>query len=189
MLFFVFRVLVRLKVFRRLHADDALVLFACIMLFINTVLWQSDVDDLYENIAVSAGQLFPPPTELPHNTERYLRRSIVVIVLFYTGLWSVKLSFLIFFKRLGHNVRHQSILWWFVLIVTVASWVTCLGTIEYHCLASSFTYITGAFCLLVGSAFAHMSLSPLRYGPRTCSISKAHVTREYDTWRSYWRFK
>ncbi|KAF6221275.1 hypothetical protein HO133_002130 [Letharia lupina] len=102
-LFFTFRIIVRLKVFGRLHADDGLVFFAWIVLLINTILWQFGQDALYENIAVSSGQLYPPPPGFAHAAEQYLRRSVAVIVFFYTGLWSVKFSFLVFFKRLGHN--------------------------------------------------------------------------------------
>ena len=98
---------------------------------------------MYENIAVSTGQLFPPPPDFPHNTETYLRRTVVVISFFYTGLWAVKLSFLLFFKRLGQNVRNQKLLWWAVLAIIAATYFACLGTIEYHCLAGTFLYITG----------------------------------------------
>ena len=140
-LFFAFRILVRIKVFGQLHADDGLVLFAWIVLLVNTILWQTGQDGLYQNIAVSSGQLYPPPPGFEHATEEYLRKSVAVIVFFYTGLWSIKFSFLVFFKRLGHNVRHQDVLWWVVLAITLAAYITCLGTIEYPCLASSFLYI------------------------------------------------
>lgn len=141
-LFYTFRILVRLRVFRRLYADDGLVFFAWVVLLVSAALWQTGIDALYENIAVSSGQLYPPPASFPHRTERYLRKSLAVIVFFYTGLWSVKLSFLIFFKRLGHSVRHQNTMWWAVLAINVATYLTCLGTIEYRCLASSFSYIS-----------------------------------------------
>ncbi|KAF6232725.1 hypothetical protein HO173_008939 [Letharia columbiana] len=157
-LFFTFRIIVRLKVFGRLHADDGLVFFAWIVLLINTILWQFGQDALYENIAVSSGQLYPPPPGFAHAAEQYLRRSVAVIVFFYTGLWSVKFSFLVFFKRLGHNVRNQRIVWWLVLAITLASYVTCLGTIEYSCLASSFMYI---------ETHCAMTSGPVRYQRET----------------------
>ncbi len=51
------------------------------------------------------------------------------------------MSFLIFFKRLGQNVRHQGLVWWTVLIITAASYFACLGDIDHKCLASPFSYI------------------------------------------------
>ena len=145
--------MVRLKVFGRLHADDVLILFACLALLINTILWQFGQGGLYENIAASSGQLYPLPSGLDHATEQYLRKSIAVIIFFYTGIWSVKFSFLVFFKRLGHNVRNQSVVWWVVLAFTLAAYVTCLGTIQYTCLVSSFEYIESKYRMPQNIAF------------------------------------
>lgn len=70
-------------------------------------------------------------------------------VFFYTGLWSVKLSFLVFFKRLGQNVRNQQIVWWTVLLITIGSYLACLSIIDYRCLASSFSYLEGGHCIIL----------------------------------------
>ncbi|KAL8889133.1 MAG: hypothetical protein Q9192_006063 [Flavoplaca navasiana] len=83
-------------------------------------------DALYENIAVSSGQLYPPPPDFSRRTEGYLRRSVAVIIFFFTGLWSIKLAFLLFFKRLGQDVRHQDKVWWVVLSITIATYVACV---------------------------------------------------------------
>lgn len=139
-LFLTARVGIRIKAFHRLYADDALAIFAWVLLLINTIIWQINKDTMYEIIAVTAGQLYPLPPDVPRNTELHLRRILVVLVFFYTGLWSIKLSFLLFFRRLGQKVRNQKIVWWTVLAITVATYFAFLGTIEYHCLAGSFEY-------------------------------------------------
>lgn len=46
-LFVMFRVFVRIKVFRKLWADDALVIFAWLLLLITAVLWQTQFEALY----------------------------------------------------------------------------------------------------------------------------------------------
>jgi hypothetical protein len=140
---------VRINAFRRLFVDDALVFLSWLALFINAVLWQVSKDYLYEGIAVSTGQLLPP-ADFPRNMETYLRRSAAVIVLFNTGLWAIKLSFLIFFKRLVQNVKNQKIVWWTVLAFTVATFFVCLGSIDYHCLVDSFQEISGKHWCHVG---------------------------------------
>lgn len=145
LLSFLIRVIVRLKVFHKLFADDPLVLFSCVLLLSNTITWQMVKEDMYLNLAVSAGQLYPPPADFPGRTERYLRATVAIIAFFYTGLWAIKLSFLVFFKRLGENVRNQTTIWWSVMAVTCASYFACLGTIEYKCLAGSFMYIECEF--------------------------------------------
>ena len=148
-IFFIARIGVRIKAFKKLFADDALVLFACLLLLINTIIWQVSKSDLYLNLEVSSGQIFPPPANFPERTTRYLRRAVALIIFFYTGLWAIKLSFLIFFKRLGHNVRNQKAVWWTVFAITVATYCATLGTIEYRCLAGSFTYILGEYTELI----------------------------------------
>ena len=118
-----------------------MVLIAILFLMINTLIWQFTKDDLYVLIAVESGQLYPPPSDLPERARRYLKRSVAVIFLFYSGLWAIKLSFMLFFKRLGRNIRGQRIIWWTVMAFIAASWLACLGTIQYHCLTGSFDYI------------------------------------------------
>ena len=140
-IFFVTRAAGRIKAFRRLYADDAMVLIACLLLMTNAWIWQMSKDDLYEVIAVASGQLYPPPSDFSTNTRAYLRRSVAVIAFFYSGLWAVKLSFMLFFRRLAQNVTGQKGLWWTILVIVVATWLACLGTIHYCCLAGSFEYI------------------------------------------------
>ena len=140
--FVIARIAIRLNVFRRLYADDALTLFAWLLFLVNTILWQTGKDALYQNIAVSTGKAPMPPT-FPRDTEVYLRKTVAIIVFFYSGLWSVKFAFLLFFRRLGQSVQNQKVIWWVVLVVTASTYFACLGTIEYHCLAGSYEYIAG----------------------------------------------
>ena len=140
-IFFVTRVAGRIKAFRRLYADDAMVLIACLLLMTNALIWQVSKDDMYEVIAVASGQLYPPPSDLSTNATAYLRRSVAVRVFFYSGLWAVKLSFMLFFRRLAQNVTGQKGLWWTILVIVVATWLACAGTTDYRCLAGSFEYI------------------------------------------------
>ncbi|KAI4166774.1 MAG: hypothetical protein LQ343_007756, partial [Gyalolechia ehrenbergii] len=122
-IFVAFRFIARIRIFGRLQLDDGLVLFAWLALLINVVLWQTGADSLYEYIAVTSRQLWPPPLGFEHRFEVFLRKDAATLILFYTGLWSVKLSFLLFFKRLGQNVRHQGKIWWVVLAITVAAYI------------------------------------------------------------------
>ncbi len=144
-IFLLSRIAVRIKAFRRIYADDAMVLIACLFLMTNTLIWQFSKGALYEVIAVESGQLYPPPSDLPDRAQSYLRRSVAVIAFFYSGLWAIKLSFMLFFRRLGRNVRNQKIMWWTILAIVVATWLACLGTIQYGCLTGSFEHISSTF--------------------------------------------
>ena len=178
-MFFLPRIFGRIKVFRRLYADDAMVFIACLFLTTNTLIWQMSKDDLYELMAVASGQQYPPPLDLPKLAQACLRRSVAVIALFYSGLWAIKLSFMLFFRRLGQNVRNQEIIWWPILAVIVATWLACLGTIQYRCLTGSFEYIestdtesiTGFNVLTQASCLLWIYLR---------SLSEEHAALEYD---------
>ena len=144
-IFFTFRIAARIKVFRRIYADDVMVLIACLFLMINTLILQTSKDDMYLTIAVASGQLYPPPPDIAELTQTYTRSFGAVIALFYAGLWAIKLSFMLFFRRLGHNVSNQKVLWWTILFFVVATWLTCLGTTPWHCLLGSFEYIESIY--------------------------------------------
>ena len=140
--FLVFRIFVRIKSFRRIYADDVLVLIAWLVFFASTVIWQSQQTAMYEQFALSKGTFIPTPAQL--EAERtFLRSEVATIFMYYTVLWTVKLSFLVFFRRLGQKVRGQKIWWWCVTGFTIATWATCIGTIGYKCLLRSLDYIFG----------------------------------------------
>ena len=138
----IFRIASRLRGFKRLWWDDAVVVLAWLMLLGNAILWQLAKKGLYVLAQVQSGQELPP-ADFAAQVERYLRLSSGNLVLFYTTLWSVKLSFLIFFRRLGHNVNRQNVIWWTVFGVVAAGYITVIGTIQWNCLLRSFQTISG----------------------------------------------
>ncbi len=152
-LLFLLRILVRLKVFRRLYVDDGLVFFAWTLLLTNTIVWQLSAKTLYQLSAVATGAHSPPPADFAQSTEILWPKGLVVIILFLTGLWSIKLSFLVFFKRLGNGIRHQEKIWWAVLVLTVASYLSTFGTIPYSCLTGSFQDILSKHYFLMSMCF------------------------------------
>ena len=122
----------RIRGFNRLWWDDALVVLAWLLLLGNAVLWQFAKTGLYAVQAVSSGRQLPG-ADFVSQVEQYLRLSAGYFVLFYTSLWSVKVSFLIFFRRLGQNVNHQRVIWWSVSGVVVAGYAVAIGTIRWKC--------------------------------------------------------
>lgn len=136
-----FRIYVRVKTFRKLYYDDLLVVIAWLMFLSSAIIWQLNKNDLYRSLAVSTGHSYPPPIDYPQKTEKYLRASLVVLLFFYSSLWSIKISFLIFFRRLGQKVKGQRHLWWFALAITLFSYFVCIGTTDYKCLVSSFSWL------------------------------------------------
>ncbi|KAF2090211.1 hypothetical protein K490DRAFT_71845 [Saccharata proteae CBS 121410] len=136
-IFIAFRTFVRIRTFRRLYVDDGFVFLAWTMLLAITITWQVLASDMYLDNDVATGKLFPPPADFAPRVEKFFRASVAIIFLFYSTLWSIKLSFLFFFRRLYMNIGKLMRLWWAVLALTVATWFVCIGTIEYNCLVPS----------------------------------------------------
>lgn len=111
------------------------------MILATSIIWQTLSGAMYRSLFVISGKVHPPPPTFVNDEQNFLRGSAVVIALFYSSLWSVKLSFLIFFRRLVRGVARQEQLWWAVLAITVISYFACIGTIQYHCLHSSYAKI------------------------------------------------
>jgi hypothetical protein len=140
-----FRFYVRIKTFRRLLPDDYLTGFAWIVLLATAILWQVIAPDLYELMEVTA-MVRMPSENFVENAERYMKGSLAVLFMFYVGLWTIKMSFLVFFYKLGNQVTYYRVCWWIVTGITVACGAVCLGDIQYHCLASSLAVVS-AKCL------------------------------------------
>lgn len=145
--FLAFRIFVRIKSFRRIYADDFLVIFAWLMFLVSAVIWQWQRTALYQQFTFASTAVRTPRQR---EAQKSLLRSEVVTISFcFTGLWMIKLSFLVFFRRLGQKVRRQRIWWWCVTGLTVATWATCIGTMSFKCLLGSLDYIFGK------EAFSH----------------------------------
>lgn len=134
------RFVARVRTFKKLLIDDYFVVFALVIAIANVIVWQIHLRDLYYFMEVVAGLEFPK-ADFASVAESYFKSTVAVLILFYSCLWSIKLSFLLFFRRLGANVSHQKLVWWPVFGVTLATYFVCIGTIPYLCLVRSFEYV------------------------------------------------
>ncbi|KAF2136435.1 uncharacterized protein K452DRAFT_279988 [Aplosporella prunicola CBS 121167] len=134
------RFLMRFKTFRRFYLDDALVLSAWLITLVIAVIWQVVADDMYLDNRVASGRQYPPADFIPR-VERFLKSSAAIVFLFYTTLWTIKLSFLFFFRRLYMNMGKLVGVWWGILTFTIAAWACCVGTIDYNCLVDDLVNI------------------------------------------------
>lgn len=133
----------RAKCFGRVFADDFLVALGWIMLLVTCVTWQAEAPALWEQFAIARGEDGDGNglDSLPR-FQRFLRMNVPWLYLFYSCLWSIKLSFLIFFRRIGGTSRKgHRVWWWCVLVVTVLAWIPCVADIDYNCTTKSILYI------------------------------------------------
>ena len=115
-----------------------MVLLAWILNLASTVLLHFMASALFEVTDVAGAWLLisdaPNVVPLP-NLTYYVRASQAIIVLSITCLWSIQISFLIFFRRITASTcfRGRSIHWWAVSVVTLASYVICIAGQPYSC--------------------------------------------------------
>lgn len=58
----------------------------------------------------------------------FLRCQFALIVLFWTAVWAVKISILMFYKDLFHRLPRQKRYWWLVCAYVGLSYLACWGT-------------------------------------------------------------
>lgn len=110
--------------------------FTWVLLLATAILWTVIIDKVYYMKYVLSGML--PPTDIPrlfNAIEVYLHGSLAVLLMFYVGLWTIKLNFLMFFKQLGYQITYYRIYWWAITIFTVIAGIACISNIQYDCLA------------------------------------------------------
>lgn len=87
---------------------------------------------MYYVLDISAG-LRAPDADFYTRLIPFARVQFVVQFFFYTTLTAVKLSFLLFFKRLGQRVHGQQYIWWPILVFSLISYIVSLGDMQYAC--------------------------------------------------------
>lgn len=142
----------------RLFVDDALIIFASVLVVCMAALWQWAAQDMYHGLNVNAGVDIPGP-DFPTRVRRWLTISFVVEMFYYTILITFKLSMLFFFKRLGTNVDRFGYLWWPVLLFSLATYFVSVGNIEYKCLFNSLEFITLHCSSAAGTKFLRDTLT------------------------------
>lgn len=126
----------------RLFLDDGLVVFPWLLSLVTAAVWQWAARDMYYIMNVQAGlAIFAPDKYLP-SLRNWLNASLIAELFFYTALFSIKLSFLFFFRRLGNKIKHFRYIWWGVLFVTVSCYLASVGNVDYKCLVGTIEQIT-----------------------------------------------
>ncbi|KAL5407504.1 hypothetical protein PMIN04_011702 [Paraphaeosphaeria minitans] len=139
----------RWRTFGRFFADDLLALFAWLSAAAMgaVAIWM--VDSMYWTMDLAFAPI--DPSEFHPSLLTYIRRysygANISYMLMYTSLWSVKLSFLLFFYRLGPRlITGIKWHWWSVTVVTVAAYAVTFATYPYMCSFGTYKQIATPYC-------------------------------------------
>ncbi|TKA77897.1 hypothetical protein B0A55_03341 [Friedmanniomyces simplex] len=132
LVFVLARIGTRLYVFRRLHIDDGFAVLALAILFANGAVMTAMAPPMYELLAVSVGREEPTPAFLIR-ASFYLKCQFASTVLFWSCLWSVKASFLAFFRQLSEGLAWPRRAWWAVTTITMMAFLGSIITYPVSC--------------------------------------------------------
>lgn len=142
-IFFTFlRLGIRAWAFRRLLMDDYAVVVALLMLIAVTVLYRYVIATMFEINSIATGEEPFGPDFLPR-AAFYLKMQFAIIVLFWTSIWTVKASFLIFYQNLLGRLHDQMLGWWVVCGITFFAYLGCWATQLASCIPISHYFTLG----------------------------------------------
>ena len=111
------------------------------MLLATAIIWQCTSRYMYQYIYINSGELVAIPPTFITDTQTFLRAEAAILILFSSGLWSAKTSFLLFFRRLSENVSGQKTHWWIAFLLTLATYFVGVGMYQYRCLTPAYENI------------------------------------------------
>lgn len=139
-LFIAIRVAIRIAIFKKLLIDDYWALLAFVFLLINSVPLTVAKVPTFVVQGVQFDRL-QKPGDFKHETTRFDDLQWAISNIFFSGLWSVKGSFLAFYKELTEGLTAHRLAWWFIVVVTV---LTYIGSIVGFALWNR--VLVGKFC-------------------------------------------
>ena len=102
-----------------------LVTMAVLYTLINKIIFQ---------VVLVGENLTPPTAEFANQLPFFLKAQFAIIVLFWTTLWAVKFSFLMYYKKLFVGLPgHMQKCWWAVVIFSVLAYLGCWVTQLLSC--------------------------------------------------------
>jgi hypothetical protein len=113
----------------------------------------------YEVMQIGAGKKkFPPNVRTI--TLQFTRLFNIVPMLLYAGLWSIKLAFLLFFRRLGVRTIPRLHRWWLAVFFTcLTTFLICFAILPYKCCFTTFEVVISPECKTQGLSFVSMKVN------------------------------
>ncbi|CAN8104912.1 unnamed protein product [Discula destructiva] len=140
---FFIRISIRTICLRRLLVEDYLMVFTLFGYVTTAVIYHVYLGDIYIFYRVSKGLEAPGP-DFPSQMTAAVRAQGIIIILTLVGIWTIKLNYLFFFRRLTRQMRVYIILWRVVLGIFLVSGAVNLALIPYQCMFGNYIYILEA---------------------------------------------
>lgn len=134
---FVARIAVRIKFSSRLFIDDGFAFLAIILLLAHAILITTMLHSMYITVAMeNLAQGTPTKRsgiDVYGSLRLFLKLQFAQTMVYWSCVWSVKASFLAFFKRLTDNLKAHIVAWWIITVITFLAYVGCVITYPVSC--------------------------------------------------------
>lgn len=121
------RLFVRYRNLKRFFWDDGWVSFGMICLTIMAVMNQLQRETIYMILGLQTGltpkKAYNTPEKVASAMIHQSKLQFVFMMFFWTTLWSVKASLLMFYRRLFIGVQGYMRWWWVVVGICVVTWL------------------------------------------------------------------
>ncbi len=138
--FVAFRLLINRHVHGRISANDACICFALAVLVSMGVMYHYVTSPIFQIRRISQGEE-PYTPDIGPSAHFFLKLQFAIIVLFWTCLWAVKMSFLMYYQTLFANLPGHLIWWTVACVFTSLSYLGCWAIQLAACYPIS-TYFT-----------------------------------------------
>lgn len=112
------RAYIRIYQLKRIHADDYLFFIATSALIAGNGLFYVFIGDYFLLRAISEGRALPP-SDLIQKITDVATYALVAELLCWTTIFSVKFSFLLYFRALINRLPRVEVWWWIILVVFI----------------------------------------------------------------------
>ena len=119
------RTYIKLVRCRYLFVDDWLFILANILLVAGTIVIFLALPYSHAVLNVEAGVEAPSPDLIPH-VDLVITFQATSLLLLYSSIYSVKFSFLLFFRLLLQGTGKLRVWWWLVFIFTIPCAILCI---------------------------------------------------------------
>ena len=135
-----YRTYFRIRHFKKLFLDDYILFYVVAALITGNALAFWFKQALYFNTSVSVG-LYPPPTWLKTRFTEvahfWLTFNHLITIILYSAIFAVKLSYLVFFRKLIGRVGSVQAYWWTCLAILVPAGITAMFFPFFTCAATT----------------------------------------------------
>ena len=141
------RLLINRHVHGRVSANDACVCLALVILISMAIMYHYITAPIFQIRRISQGEE-PYTPDIGPVAHFFLKLQFAIIVLYWTCLWTIKMSFLMYYRTLFENLPGHLVWWSVASIFTLLAYLGCWAIQLAACYPISTYFTIGTIWIL-----------------------------------------